>query len=237
LTNPLAVVIANILGADWAWDFIDQYAFWIELISAILGVLAFLGWIIGFRPRATCTSYGTFLDCKTDKVLEEMSLNINWGRVFFLRKMKLRRIDRNADFRILCKPLGKVKEPLPMANYGDKSASEKGRDVYLMNKTFFKKEEIVDVYLETTRPAPADYKSKIEIKKGQARIVVLNQNNIELRNLPIELPETITLEKMLGYSNFFKNWNSDPDMGITGFLSTVPACVGGEPGKVTIPLN
>jgi len=237
LTHLLVTEIPRSTQIFWSLDFLADYSLWIGLISGILGIIAFIGWVIGFRPRATCGWSSIFLDCKSRQIFQETKYDLNWGHVIFFRKIKLKRIERNATFRVLCQPLGKIKEPLPMANYGDRSASEKGREVYLTGKSFFRKEEIAEVYLETVESAPADCMNNIEVKTEKGKIEVLNRNSVELRDLPIILPKEITLEKMLEYSSFFKNWDYDPNAGITGFLSNVPACVGEKPGKVTIPLG
>lgn len=201
----------------------------------MLGVIAFIGWIVGFRPRAHRISQTSFIDCESDQILEEIKFSISWGHVFFLRKIKLPPIERDATFKVLCKPLGGIKDTLHMDNYNEKSYGL-SRNIYFVNKNFFENNEIEDVFLEITRSAPPDYRDKIEIRQTSGRIEVLNRNHVEVRGLPVELPETITLDKMLAYSALFNEWRTS-NGSITAFLKFVPPCIGEKPGKVTIPVN
>lgn len=208
-----------------------------NLVASVLGLIAFIGWIAGFRPRTHRISHTTYIDFESNQILEEVKFRISWGHVFFLRKIKLPRIERNANFRILCKPLGGMKDVLHMDNYSDKS-SGLSRNIYLVNKDFFGNNEIEDVFLEITRPAPQDYRDKIEKHETSEKIEILNWNHVEVRGFAVELPKAITLDKIPAYSGPFVDWKipTNPQNGITVFLKSIPSCMGGKPGKATIPL-
>jgi hypothetical protein len=218
---------------SWAYEYFN----W---IIGILSVIGFVAWVVGFRPRASCVSHGNYIDCESDEIVEETEFLINWGHVFFIRKMTLEQIDRNAHFRMLCKPSGGIKTELPADYYGDYSAGSKGRTLYLTNKSFYRKERINEVSLETTRPAPSDYRNRVEISRSNDKIEIMNHNNIELRGYPLEL--SIAPGKLLAYSAYFTNWKTSEDQGarkerITAFLSPINPCVGGKPGKKVIPMK
>lgn len=211
------------------WGVVVEY---VGLIASVLGLLGFIGWIAGFRPRARRVSQTSFIDCESDNIFEEIKYNISWGHVFFLRKIKLPRIERNAAFKVLCKPLGAIKDTLHMDNYSERSSGST-RIIYLVNKSFFKREEIESIFLEITRSAPEGYRSKIEMRQTSRMIEVLNRNHVEIRGFPVKLPRTITLNKILAYSAFFNCWETSGN-GITVFLKSIPPCIGEKPGKATI---
>jgi len=217
------------------WELIVEYFVW---ISSVLGVIAFIGWVAGFRPRPRRISQTSYIDCESDHIFEEIDFRISWGYVFFLRKIKFPPIERNATFKVLCKPLGGIKDELHMDNYIEKT-SRSSRIIYLVNKDFFKNNEIEEIFIETTRPLPPDYRDKVKIRRTSKRIEVLNWNHIEVRGFPVKLPKTITLVKILTYTPFFNRWitPNDARKGITAILKPIPPCKGGDPGKVTIPLS
>lgn len=217
------------------WELIGDN---IEWAASVLGIVAFIGWIATLRPRAHRISQTSFIDYESDHIIEEIQLRISWGHVFFLRKIKLPRIERNATFKILCKSLGGIKDILHMDNYNE-SSSGLSTNIFLVNKKFFKNEEIEEIFLEITRPAPPDYHDKIKTNQTSKRIEVLNWNHIEVKEFPVELPKTITLDKILAYSAFFSQWKtpSDPENGIIVFLESIPPCKGEKPGKAIIQLS
>jgi len=210
----------------------------IRLIAPVLSVIAFIGWIARFRPRAHRISQTSFIDYESNQYFEEMKFGINWGHVFFLRKIKLQRIERDATFKILCKPLGGIKNTLHTDNYNEASSGS-STNIYLVNKRFFKNNEIEEVFLEVTREISPDYRQKIQINITAERIEILNWNYVEIRSIPVELPKTITIEKMPAYFKFFSQWKTpeDPEKGIIAFVASIPPCKGGKPGKVIVPLN
>lgn len=214
------------------WGLIVEYFEW---IASVLGVIGFIGWIVGFRPRAHRVSHTSFIDCESDHIFEEIKFNISWGHVFFFRRIKLPSIERNATFKVLCKPLGGVMDVLHMDYYNEKTSGS-SRTIYLVNKAFFKNKEIEDIFLEITRPPPPDYRDKIEIRQTSGRIEILNWNRIEIRGFPVKLPETITLDKMLAYSALFNEWRTS-NGSIIAFLKSIPPCIGEKPGKVTISVS
>jgi hypothetical protein len=111
--------------------------------------------------------------------------------------------------------------------------------VYLKNKGFFRKERITEVSLETNRPAPSDYRDHIEVNRASDKIEIMNYNSIEVRGFPLELPTSITPDKLLAYSAYFANWQTVKGQQdkIVAFLSPIGPCISGKPGKKAIPLK
>jgi len=227
--------ILNTSQSSELWELIVDNLEW---IASVLGVIVFVGWIVGFRPRTHRISQTSFIDSESDRIFEEIHFGFSWGHVFFLRKIKLPRIERNATFKVLCKPLGRVKDILHMDYYEEKS-SGLSRTIYLVNKDFFNKNEIENIFIEITSPTPTGYLDKIKTRQTSKSIEVLNWNHIEVKGFPVELPTTVALNKMLGYSAYFNRWKtpSGRKRKITAFLKSIPPCKGEEPGKVTIPLS
>jgi len=109
----------NVSQSSELWELIVENLEW---IASVLGVIAFFGWIVAFRPRAHRTFQTSFIDFESGHIFEEIQFNISWGHVFFFRKMKLPRTERTADFKILCKPLGGIKDILHLNYYHEKSS-------------------------------------------------------------------------------------------------------------------
>lgn len=209
----------------------------LNLIASILGVIAFIGWILGCRPRTKPLNQKSYIDYQSNTIIETRELSIYWGHVPFFKKIKLPSIERNSKFTILCKPLGKMKNVLHTDNFSVNSSGSLTK-IYLLNKAHFKKFEIETIFLETTRPSPSDYRKKIQINFNLTNIEVLNDNYLEVRQIPIKMPPTVTQDKILQYSPYLKYWETSggTESQITGFLEKIPPREGQNSGRVCIPL-
>lgn len=223
LGAPSLLEIDKILADYFVW------------IATGLGLVASIGYILGCRPRAKLIPHRSYIDCKLNQIFEEFEFKISWGYVFFIKKLKLGKIERDATFTVLCKPLGGIKDTLH-TDYYDEKTSRSSRTVYLVNKDFYKKNEIQNIFIEINRPAPPGFLDKIEVRQTSGRIEVLNWNHIEVRGFPMQLPKTITLNQMPAYFSIFNSWTTPGKSRkkITAFLKSLPPCEGNEPGKVIV---
>jgi hypothetical protein len=207
-----------------------------QLILGIITVISFIGWVVGFRPKASQTGQSSYIDCETNEVIETKNFNIEWGHVPFFRKIKLEETGRSAILKLKCKPTGEIWADLPTEYFGDYSTDSAGRAVYIVNKNFYKKRKIKEVSLQTTQEAPAGYADKIVVNRSKDRIEILNNNNLEIRNFPLELPDTITPDKFLSYAPYFTNWETRENQPTIAYLLPVEQCISNRPGKKVIPL-
>lgn len=231
----MSLPISNDVFSSPSW--LNTY--W-QLLVGIITLVAFIGWVVGFRPKASRIEQISYIDGQSKDLIESKTFSINWGRVFFFRKIALEEIDRNAKFKMLCKASigGGMWTDLPDDYYGDYSADSKSRNVYLKNKNFYRKQKITEVTVETTKTAPSDFNENIEIKILTDKIEILNNNKIEIRNYPLELPNTITPDKFLAYAAYFRNWETRGGNRPTiAYLSPLEKCEGGKPGKKIIPIT
>lgn len=219
--------------SEWTKFIIDN----IHLIASIVGVIAFIGYVAEFRPKSKFVSEKSYLDYESGRIIEIKEFLLYWGHVPFLKRIKLPSIERNAKFEILCKPIGKMKGILHTDNF-DQNSSGSLTKIYLKNKKHFLNKEIETVFVEINRPAPSDYKDKIQVTVNPTNIEVINENYIEIRQLPIKLPPTITPDRMLQYSTYFKRWETPGGTGtqITAFLNEISPREGDIPRRITIPL-
>jgi len=210
---------------------LTDYFVW---IATVIGLVASIGYIIGCRPRARRISYKSHIDCSSNQILEQSTFRISWGHMFPAKKMKATKIERDATFSILCKPLGGIRDILT-TDYYDEKTSRSSRTIYLVNKDFYKNNEIENIFLEVSRPAP-EFHDKIKVLRTPKSVTVLNWNHVEVRGLPVQLPKTITLAQMPAYSVIFTSWTTSGKSRkrITAFLKSLPPRRGNEPGKVTI---
>ena len=135
-----------------------------------------------------------YINDETAEKIEQRELSISWGKIPFFRKLKLIEIQKTAIYEITYIPInnGNLENPLPYDCSKEKT-SKVGKEIFLINRSFFGTEKIRHVCFLSKSPLKTNYREKIKIKKYPRQIMVINENPIEVRNYAFQIPKDVTL--------------------------------------------
>lgn len=168
-----------------------------NLLSIILVVSSsiFGTWMWRFRPRSTSESMTEYVDDVLTTKVEQKSFSFFWGRVFFLKKVRIYEVPLSATVELTIIPPDMVEIPLNK-EYFEIKPHKKMRRIYLKNKKYFEDQQVNRVIALIKHPVPTDYRSKVMTEPHDTLIQVENSNLFEIKNYQLSLPKNIKLEQL-----------------------------------------
>jgi len=219
-------------------------SFLIPLLS-IIGGFGVIGGIIwschpSVKDRQAKKQYINF---EKNELNTEKEYRIFWGR-FFFKKLQLMAISKEVQVELSYTPLTGPQDSVPEEVYTDIIDPKKNkRIVTIIDTTFFKNAETEIIFVSETSIMPnLDYTSKIHQINNGYDILVTNENPIEIKRFPVDLPSDFDLGQipsLLKYGELKLNPYEYHDGTFQKpiLFVNIPAKDGDNIGKTTINLK
>lgn len=187
------------------WLFFNAFLSWIVIAIAVLtGLSLYHEFKPGPTDPPTCVEF--FIDDELGKLIERDELQIDWGPLWFLGRLKLlNRIPAQTVVRLSCRAAGKLEVTLPDGCYDEKhSRRAKTKTIFLKNPRYFRDTgfDIITAMLETT--LGTDYRQRIHpdvVTLGNlSELVISNENREEIRRFQYPVSKEIDPMKLQGTS-------------------------------------
>ncbi len=186
------------------------------------------------------TSHTNFIciDLKKHELIEERQYEFFWGR-FGFKKYKFPTFPRNPKIEFFYKPLLKLEDKIPFDKY---VVNQKGSHtiIELIDTSFFKEMETEYIKIRaTTEINNEEYTQKITVVPQINQIILVNNNDIEIRNFPIDLPQDFDIEKRMKILKYGSLTVLEEYTGTQKeiLLVTIPAKEKDTPGRLEIKLD
>lgn len=214
---------------------------------AVVVVAGVLGWFYRARPKVTNRLQASeYIDGTAQDLVEEKEIHFSWGHRLRSRRRRVMvaKIPRDAKFRLFYKPETSYRQRLPDSQV-EEEARDKHRTLWVRGKDFFDDADTDCIYLETMIHQAPTFAEEISVTATGEVVAVENNNRVEVRDFPIELPETVQIQDLLSLSTYgteFTVESSTPADSPVGnririFLKKIPRAEGDRPGTVSIPLH
>jgi len=212
----------------------------ILIFAAILsiGALIYKGIVSCFPKELNSHTNFIYIDLKTKELIEERQYEFFWGRLGF-NKYKFPNFPRNPKIEIFYKPLLKLQSKIPFDKY-DVNQKELQTIIELKDTSFFKEAETEYIIIRAkTEINNEDYLQNINAIHQGGKIIVTNNNLIEIRNYPINLPQDYDIEKRMDILKYGSLTVPEDYTGTQGeiLLVTIPYKERENPGKLIVSLN
>ena len=137
-----------------------------------------------------------FINYEENKLIKEKQYKIFWGR-FLFKKLKLIALSKETQIELAYTPLTGPTDEVPDEVYTNIIDKRNKRVITITDTSFFKNAETDTILIKEIFTITDDnYKSKIFIHSNANEILVTNENSIEIRRYPVELPNNFDLEQI-----------------------------------------
>jgi len=210
----------------------------LEIVGGILAVTQGIPWLLGKRPKSHGKSLFAYVNYEKKALVEEREYEFDWGWVFFLKKIFLQNVSENALCKLSYKPMAGPKKPLPQDCFMIKKVNNKNQ-IKLLKNDLFNEREIERIYVLAKTPLSiAEYDENIKVRHNPNGIEIVNKNDVEIRNYILELPPSVTLDKVSRYLNIISGLIVPDESSdkIKIRIKKLEAKQGDEPSIMIVPL-
>jgi hypothetical protein len=178
-------------------DAIEPVLYVLGIIGTILGVAQGIPWLLGAGPKSKGKCLYLYYDWEKKALIEETEYEFSFGYVVFLRKIFLMTTSSSTQCKLSFKSARGPRAALPGTCFIFKKAGFKDK-VMLVKNDFFSEKEIDRVYVHTTTEENEfKYEKNLNVKFEKNGITVENNNDVEIRNYVIALPNNVRMDKLL----------------------------------------
>lgn len=184
--------------------------FYITLVTVIAGILLIFGLlgelsgvieglksVLSFIISKKECDYSEHIDFEYKSKIEKFNCDIKWGIFkYYKKRMLLKRIKEDAKYYIKYKTETTPKIDLPSHCFLVESINS-DKNIYLCYTSFLKNNDIKNIYLTIETPIDISaYQTQVEVVITEKYIDIKNNNNVEIINYPIELPNDIPFTRI-----------------------------------------
>jgi len=212
---------------------------WIGIISGVLGILQFILWVSGHGPRSSNEIVYSYFDHEKSASIEEKDYEFRWGSVFFLpRTHILEKVPKTSQVNVSCKPLVHPRRPLSGEYYEIRKNEE--TLIIVKKSAGFSDRDFEKIIIKTETPVTdSHYRDNISHSIEENRIIIINENEAEVRNYSIELPENFTIARIdpnnSNISSFIQPEEDDLEGKIIIKIRIILGKSGSDPNRLVIP--
>jgi hypothetical protein len=214
------------------------------------------------RPKVTTDkSAHTFVNDDTHEKIEIREIEFSWGPLPFCNRLLIGTIPKNSTYELTVAPISSITCELEPEFVKERSSiiDPTYRALVLINRSYFRRENIRSVLLETRTPVGTGYVEKIIVdlvpRDSPREILIRNDNLNEIQNYRFPVPSSITLDKLTSGSEVvevsldmstrvlgelldkrIRECTSDK-LPITAVVRSLPPSKSGKSGEVIIPLT
>jgi len=174
------------------------------IAGAIAGILTAFYIIYGrIRIKINHESLNSFFDADRGDYVQERSYRVTWGKSF--RPIRLpHKFNSGSELKMWFKPTTGPMDKLTKEHYAEETKFDKTK-INLSDKKFYQKQEIERLKVITETRLDHDQFSKlvdnIVVEEKTDRLIVINQNEEEVRNFPVSMPNNTPVSKGFKYMN------------------------------------
>ena len=219
-------------------DILNSSPLWIAFI--IIGIIASILGVVyivysKLKIKINEISFGSFFNADDGSFVQDRMYGVKWGNAFKRKIFLPHKTDQGSIVNAWYKPTTGPLVPLNKEHYEEIIDGSKTK-IHLADKEFFKTEEIERFRIKTTTTLDPNRRDQllknVQVDVHEDRLIIQNNNEEEVRNFPVDMPDTVPPEKGFEYINTIDNvvtYRAKPDTSKLG--------VGGEKGGLIILIN
>jgi hypothetical protein len=215
---------------------IEKLSDYLNLIIALVIVGGFLVGVFKYKPKATPDDSIEYLDAADDLLVQQKGYKLYWGRIFFLRKIKIpSTYTTNTICFVSYKPAATPRAALSKENFEEAVNRSHKKKIRLTNKKFFVQNDVEKVFVLSHVKVDSEYKKNIKVRRIDNVVEVYNENTFEVKNFRIDLDKPVSIPKVKANLEHIADFHpNDQGKVVSLTLGSIDAKDATIPGKVIL---